>query len=138
MEKERRQQKIVSLVRAAKIGTQADLAGRLERAGFAVTQSSVSRDIDELGIVKHNGRYVVPRADKSTGARGLLNLETAGDALVVARCEPGLASAVAVEIDRAGVDEIVGTIAGEDTVFVAVRERRAQRSAIKKLWELFA
>jgi transcriptional regulator of arginine metabolism len=56
---------------------------------------------------------------------------------VVARCEPGLASAVAVEIDRAGVSEIVGTLAGEDTVFVAVTDSKAQRAAIKKIWELF-
>lgn len=138
MEKERRQQKIISLVRGARIGTQTALAERLERAGFAVTQSSVSRDIDELGIIKRGGRYVVPSAEAGKRARGLLDLETAGDALIVARCEPGLASSVAVEIDSAVLDEIVGTIAGEDTVFIAVRDARAQRSAIKRLRELFS
>jgi transcriptional regulator of arginine metabolism len=55
----------------------------------------------------------------------------------VARCEPGLASAVAVEIDGAAIKEIIGTLAGEDTIFVAVAERRAQRAVIKKIWELF-
>jgi arginine repressor len=44
---------------------------------------------------------------------------------------------VAVEIDRAGIEEIAGTLAGEDTVFIAVTERRAQRPAVKKIWELF-
>ena len=139
MGKERRQQKIISLVRGGRIGTQAELAERLERAGFAATQSSISRDLEELGIIKRSGRYVVPQATNGTAAaRGLVSLDVAGDALVVARCEPGMASAVAVEIDRAPIDEIVGTLAGEDTIFIAVAERRAQRAAIKKIWNLFS
>ena len=138
MDKEQRQQKIVSLVRAGKISTQVELTKRLERAGFAATQSSVSRDIEELGIVKRHGRYVVPQIEASVRARGLVDLAPAGESLVVARCEPGLASAIAVEIDRAPFDGIVGTIAGEDTIFIAVRDARAQRGTIKKLWELFA
>jgi transcriptional regulator of arginine metabolism len=48
-----------------------------------------------------------------------------------------MASAVAVEVDRAAIPEIVGTIAGEDTIFIAVTERKTQRAAIKKIWELF-
>ena len=119
-----------------RIGTQADLAAHLERAGFEATQSSVSRDLEELGIVKRQGRYVLPQNEQ--GARGLLSLEAAGDALVVAKCEPGLSSAIAVEIDRAMLPEVVGTLAGEDTIFIAVLERKAQRAAIKKIWELFS
>jgi transcriptional regulator of arginine metabolism len=67
----------------------------------------------------------------------LLDLLTAGDALVVAKCEMGLASAVAVEIDRRVIPEIVGTIAGEDTIFIAVEDRKAQRTVIRKIWEIF-
>jgi transcriptional regulator of arginine metabolism len=138
MDKERRQKQIVSLIRAQPIGTQGELAARLERAGFAVTQSSVSRDLLELGIVKQRGRYVVPEAGDGAGARrGLLGVQTAGEALVVLKCEPGLASAVAVEIDRASLTEIVGTLAGEDTVFVAVGDRKSQREAVRRIWELF-
>jgi transcriptional regulator of arginine metabolism len=137
MQKEQRQKKILSLIRAKRIGTQGELSVHLERSGVSATQSSVSRDLVELGIVKHNGHYTVPKAAKGAASRGLLELLTAGDCLVVARCEPGLASAVAVEIDRHGVNEIVGTLAGEDTVFIAVTDHRAQRSAIKKIWELF-
>ena len=137
MQKTKRQQKIMSLIRARRIGTQQELTALLERAGFVATQSSVSRDLEELGVVKHNGHYTPPRAAGGAAARGLLALEPAGDGLVVAKCEPGLASAVAVEIDRAGIQEIVGTLAGEDTVFIAVRERKAQRPAIKKVFELF-
>lgn len=137
MEKERRQQKILSLISAKPVGTQGELTDLLERAGFAVTQSSVSRDLEELGIVKRRGRYVEPRAADGAAARGLLSLAPAGDALVVARCEPGMASAVAVELDRSGIEEIVGTLAGEDTVFIAVNNRKAQRAVIKQVWELF-
>jgi transcriptional regulator of arginine metabolism len=139
MDKEKRQQKLLSLIRARPVGTQGELASHLERVGFAATQSSISRDLEELGVVKRRGRYVVPGATDGTtaAARGLVSLEVAGDALVVARCEPGLASAVAVEIDGAAIREIVGTLAGEDTIFVAVGERKAQRAVIKKIWELF-
>jgi transcriptional regulator of arginine metabolism len=137
MDKEKRQQKLLSLIRAKPVSTQGDLASHLERAGFAATQSSISRDLEDLGVVKRRGRYVVPGAANGAAARGLVSLDVAGDALVVARCEPGLASAVAVEIDGAAIKEIVGTLAGEDTIFVAVTERRAQRAVIKKIWELF-
>ncbi len=137
MLKETRQQKILSLIRARRIATQEELTALLERGGMTATQSSVSRDLLELGIVKHHGYYSLPRAENGAAARGLLSLETAGDVLIVARCEPGLASAVAVEIDRAMLAEIVGTIAGEDTIFIAVAEHKAQRAAIKKIWEIF-
>ena len=137
MQKETRQQKILSLIRARRIGTQDELTAHLERAGFPATQSSVSRDLVELGVVKHHGFYALPRSANGAAARGLLSLETSGEVLVVAKCEPGMASAIAVEIDRAMITEIVGTLAGEDTIFIAVREHRAQRTAIKKIWELF-
>ena len=139
MDKEKRQQKLLSLIRARPVSTQGELASQLERAGFAATQSSISRDLEELGVVKRRGRYVVPRAENNgAAARGLLSLEVAGDALIVARCEPGMASAVAVAIDGAHFPEIVGTIAGEDTIFIAVAERKTQRAVIKKIWELFS
>ncbi len=137
MQKDSRQKKILSLIRARRIGTQEELTEHLERAGVPATQSSVSRDLVELGVVKHHGFYSVPKATNGAAARGLLSLDVAGDVLVVARCEPGMASAVAVEIDRAHVAEIVGTIAGEDTIFIAVTDRKAQRAAIKRIWELF-
>jgi transcriptional regulator of arginine metabolism len=137
MLKETRQKKILSLIRARRISTQEELTALLERAGMSVTQSSVSRDLLELGIVKHHGHYALPQAQNGAAARGLLSLETAGDVLIVARCEPGLASAVAVEIDRAAPPEIVGTLAGEDTIFIAVRENKVQRAAIKRIWGIF-
>ncbi|MFN2454407.1 MAG: arginine repressor [Pyrinomonadaceae bacterium] len=139
MEKKTRQQKILSLIKAKRIGTQGDLTNYLERAGVAATQSSVSRDLLELGIVKRKGFYTLPQNSNgaSASASGLLSLDAAGDCLIVAKCEAGLASAVAVKIDRANMALIVGTLAGEDAVFIAVTDRKAQRAAIQKLWKLF-
>ena len=134
--KESRQKKILSLIQAKPIATQEELKALLEQAGVPATQSSVSRDLEELGIVKHRGHYAVPRAN-GAAARGLLSLDVAGDNLVIARTEPGLASAVAVEIDRAAISEIVGTLAGEDTIFVAVQDQKTQRTVMKKIWGLF-
>jgi len=136
MQKSLRQQKLLSLIKAKPFGTQAELRDQLERAGVPTTQSSLSRDMEELGIVKHRGHYTTPRTD-GAAARGLLSLDLAGDNLVIAHTEPGLASAVAVEVDGAAISEIVGTLAGEDTIFVAVRDPKAQRTVMKKIWELF-
>jgi transcriptional regulator of arginine metabolism len=136
MLKRERQKKLLNLIRVKRIGTQEVLRSHLERAGVPATQSSVSRDLEELGVVKHHGSYALPHANGDS-ARGLLSLDVAGDALVIAKCLPGRASAVAVEIDDAAIPEIVGTLAGEDTIFVAVHDQKAQRTAMKKIWELF-
>jgi transcriptional regulator of arginine metabolism len=136
MRKSLRQKKLLSLVRAKPFANQGDLRDSLERAGFPTTQSSLSRDLEELGIVKHRGHYAIPKSSAGA-ARGLLSLDLCGENLVIARTEPGLASGVAVEIDGAVISEIVGTLAGEDTIFIAVGDQKAQRVALKKIWELF-
>jgi len=136
MLKQTRQKRILNLIRAKPIGTQEALRAQLERAGVSATQSSVSRDLEELGVVKHHGRYALPHANGDS-TRGLLSLDVAGDVLVIAKCLPGRASAVAVEIDDAAIPEIVGTLAGEDTIFIATRDRKSQRAAMKKVWEMF-
>ena len=135
MNKRERQQKILSLIRAKPVGTQEDLRALLDRAGVPATQSSVSRDLEELGVVKHHGHYTLPRTNGAS-ARGRLSLDQAGDCLIIARTLPGLASGVAVEVDAAAIPEIVGTIAGEDTIFIAVRDAKSQRVAIKEVWAL--
>ena len=136
MNKRERQQKILDLIRAKTIGTQEDLRALLERGGVVATQSSVSRDLEELGVVKHHGHYTLPRAN-GNGARGLLSLDQAGDSLIIARTVPGHATPVADEIDAAAMPEVVGTIAGENTIFIAVRDAKAQRTALKQIWEMF-
>jgi transcriptional regulator of arginine metabolism len=137
MLKRERQKRILNLIRAERIGTQEELRAHLEHAGVPATQSSVSRDLEELGVVKHHGFYAMPHAN-GDAARGLLSLAVAGEVLVVARCLPGRASSVAVEIDDAALPEIVGTLAGEDTIFIAVQDQKSQRAAMKKIWEIFS
>ena len=136
MIKRERQKRILNLIRAKRIGTQEELRAELERSGVPATQSSVSRDLDDLGVVKHHGFYALPQAN-GDAARGLVSLDVAGDVLVIAKCLPGRASAVAVEIDDAAIAEIVGTLAGEDTIFIATRDQKSQRVVMKKIWEMF-
>lgn len=137
MQKEIRQSAILKLISAKQIGTQEELSDLLEKKGFPATQSSISRDLDELGIIKAHGFYSLPKKPRNAVALGLLSLETAGNALIIAKCESGLASAVAVRIDGANIEEIAGTIAGDDTIFIAVKDEKAQKTAIKKIWEIF-
>jgi len=136
MIKRERQKRILNLIRAKRIGTQEELRAQLERSGVPATQSSVSRDLDELGVVKHHGFYALPQAN-GDAARGLVSLDIAGDVLVIAKCLPGRASAVAVEIDDAAIAEIVGTLAGEDTIFIATHDQKSQRAVMKRIWEMF-
>src|SRR6266536_6145311 len=78
LNKHQRQQKILSLIRAKPVGTQEGLRSLLETSGVPATQSSVSRDLEELGIVKHRGFYRLPQAPDGASSRGLLSLVPAG------------------------------------------------------------
>ncbi len=137
MQKEQRQTALLKLISGKSIGRQEELAELLEKKGFIVNQSSISRDLDELGIVKINGFYALPQKSRSAMSFGLKALETAGENMIVAKSDAGLASAICVQIDNSETAEIVGTIAGEDTIFIAVRDKNEQKTAIKKIWELF-
>ena len=137
MQKEQRQTSILKLIATKNISRQEELAELLEKKNFTVTQSSVSRDLEELGIIKSGGFYALPQKPKNAAAFGLLSLNTAGENMIAAKCESGLASAVAVRIDAANITEIVGTIAGDDTIFIAVKDRDDQKTVIKKIWETF-
>ncbi|HEY9232468.1 MAG TPA: arginine repressor [Blastocatellia bacterium] len=131
-----RQQKILEIIGARRVATQQQLARELKRRGIDATQSSVSRDIVELGLTKLQGRYAAPQA--AFGGNPVVEVETAGDNLIVIKTVIGQASAAALAIDRAGISEIVGTVAGDDTLFVAVKHQDAQRAAIKQIIKLFA
>jgi len=132
-----RHQKILEIISVKPVATQQELATHLSRRGFAATQSSVSRDIVKLGLTKVDGYYVAPEAALTVGGP-LTSIDTAGDNLIVVRTEVGLAQPAALTIDRATIAEIVGTVAGDDTILVAVRNAAAQRLAIKKIVSLFA
>ncbi len=132
-----RQEALLKLISAERIVSQAELAERLRARDIDATQASISRDLDELGVIKAFGVYTIPRKRHPDEFYGLASLERSGTSLVVARCESGLASAAAVRIDAARIPEIIGTIAGDDTIFIAVKNSAAQRQAIKKVWEIF-
>jgi len=128
---------ILDIVSSKRIATQQALAAELARRGVAATQSSVSRDIVRLGLTKVNGYYAAPQA--ALDARGpVTEVDTAGDNLIVVKTEVGLAQPAALTIDRAKIGEIVGTVAGDDTILIAVKNAAAQKVALKKLVELFA
>src|ERR1051325_2445997 len=134
--KRTRQERILQIITARQVATQQELSEELARTGIDATQSSVSRDIVELGLTKLNGYYTAPQPALSGGP--VVEVVTAGDNLIVIKTGVGQASPAAVAIDRAKIVEVVGTVAGDDTIFIAVKSREAQRSAIKKLVKLFA
>lgn len=134
--KTERQQKILEIIGARRVATQQQLARELGRRGIEATQSSVSRDIVELGLTKLQGRYVAPTA--AFAGTPVTAIEPAGDNLIVIKTDIGQASATALAIDRADILDIVGTVAGDDTLFVAVKNLDAQRTAIRQLARLFA
>ena len=139
MRKSERHRLILDLIADSPVGRQDELAEMLRERGFSVTQASVSRDLDELGVIKAGGRYTrveLPVADVSPF--GVSVVTPAGDNLIIVRCSSGLASAAAVRIDGSGIAEIAGTIAGDDTIFIAVKSDHEQKVAMKKLRMIFA
>jgi transcriptional regulator of arginine metabolism len=134
--KTERQQKIIEIIGARRVATQQQLARELRRRGIEATQSSVSRDIVELGLTKLQGRYTAPPA--VFAGSPIVAVETAGDNLIVIKTVIGQASATALAIDQANVSDVVGTVAGDDTLFVAVKNLDGQRAAIKQITRLFA
>jgi transcriptional regulator of arginine metabolism len=130
--KQQRQRLIADWLRGGRIGSQEELVARLGLAGISATQTTVSRDLDELGAVKQRDegtiRYALPdRIDRRQAEDRLnrilgewvLSIETAGS-LIVMRTPPGSANLVASAMDAAGLPEVAGTIAGDDTIFVAL------------------
>jgi len=132
-----KQQQILDIVASKRIATQQALAAELARRGIAATQSSVSRDIDKLGLTKVKGYYAAPQAALDAGGP-VTEVDTAGDNLIVVKTDVGLAQPAALTIDRAKIDGIVGTVAGDDTILIAVKSAAVQKTVLKKLVELFA
>jgi transcriptional regulator of arginine metabolism len=129
-----RQGAILRLVREQQLSTQAEVAEALRERGFDAVQTTVSRDIAQLGLVKVRGPegrlvYALPgaedieRLDELTSALRRWALElTPTNGLLVIRTPSGLANALAEAIDHAALPEIAGTVAGDNTIFVAARE----------------
>ena len=131
--KKARQNKILDLIRNHEIETQEEMILRLEECGYNVTQATVSRDIRELNLIKgisSRGVYCYKLPEKKENAAhpfgnvmtdSVTSVDAAGN-LVVVKTYPGLASAVAGYIDSQNLPEVLGTIAGDDAIFVVVRD----------------
>jgi transcriptional regulator of arginine metabolism len=139
-----RRSAMLRLLRGAVVRRQSDLAQLLRREGFEVTQSSVSRDLRELGVLKSAGRYLLPpdEISRANGDFGALEqfvraVRPAGSSLTVVSTTIGAAASVAVALDKAGWPEVVGTISGDDTIFVATTSARTQQRLIARLQTLF-
>ena len=134
---------ILRLLRGSAVRKQGDLVDLLRREGYEVTQSSVSRDLRDLGVLKAGGRYLPPDAtqrtldDFGTLRQFVRGIATAGSSLTVLRTTVGAAQSVAIAIDRADWPEIVGTISGDDTIFIATDTAAAQAAVVTRLRELF-
>ena len=139
---EDRREALRRIIRDGVVGRQAELVRRLKRAGHAVTQSSVSRDLRDLGVAKVGDRYVLaedaaaPVASLAAVAGFVQDVVPAGPHLSVVRTTIGSAQSVALAIDRARWPEVVGTISGDDTIFIATATQRAQRTVLDRLRSL--
>lgn len=132
--KKSRHEKMLELISKYEIDTQDELMMRLRESGFQVTQATVSRDMRELKIAKMTTgkgtyRYVLPRqADADSGMKlnttltdSIISVDYAGH-LVVLKTRPGLANAVAAGIDSMNLPQILGCVAGDDTIVIVSRE----------------
>jgi len=143
--KARRQAAILELIDREALHSQELLRRRLRQRGFAATQATISRDISDLGLVKRagDGAYQRLGADTSNPETALTALERAAaeylrrvdrvQQLVVVRTGVGQAQPLAIALDRAQLSEVVGTIAGDDTILVIARGARGAAALVKRL-----
>jgi transcriptional regulator of arginine metabolism len=145
-DRRKRHLKILELISTQALHTQEEVAEQLSREGWEVTQSSVSRDIASLRLVKVGGVYRRPRLraessadpDERRIAEGVIGIDAAGDALIVLHTPPGEANRVGAALDRIGWTEVIGTLAGDDTIFVAVKDHEAQQRLMRQLRKVAA
>ena len=149
--KAQRHRQIIKLIESGRISSQLDLAQQLSRVGIDTTQTTLSRDLTEIGVVKSAVGYQVLSAMLASGSETLpvdristltatvrrLLLEVAiGGTQAVVHTPPGQASALAVEIDRAKMPGVIGTIAGDDCIFIACTTNGSAKSVARRLQSL--
>jgi len=140
---------MLELVRREPLSTQEDIRAQLEVLGHPATQSTISRDLEELGLVRVRDpdghfRYALPTEAVAAGGRARLRAlfaefvtrVGASGNLVVLSTPAGAANAVAEALDRAGLEGILGTIAGDDTILIVAREGTRGKSLAKRLREI--
>lgn len=141
MTKTYRQGQILKLIRAKKIFTQEELAQELKEQGIAATQVTLSRDLRDLRLVKTREGYQ-EMAPEDTGPRfsalasEFLNDVVRAQNLIVLKTSPGHANSVAVALDNEEWPEVVGTIAGDDTILVITPDNPTAEAIQEKLLEL--
>jgi transcriptional regulator of arginine metabolism len=143
--KAQRQAVLLELIDREALHSQEELRRRLRQRGLDATQATISRDIAELGLVKRagDGAYQRPGADTSSPETALAALERAAEEflrrvervqqLVVVRTGIGQAQPLAIALDRAQLPEVVGTIAGDDTILIVARDARRAAALAKRL-----
>ena len=142
--KNRRQRRILEIVSNETIGTQKELAERLQQEGFETTQATISRDIKELLLVKVNiggarDKYVI--AQETTGPDATLRMVLRefilsydySENLLILNTAPGNANTVASAIDRARWPQVIGTLAGDDTVMLVIKPKEAVQEVVEKI-----
>ena len=143
-----RQNALLDVIAKHAVSTQAELKDRLRERGFEADQATLSRDIRELGLVKASEdgahyRYAPVESVTQSGhskpsvilARLVRKIECSGNLLVV-KTDPGEASPVGIALDRMSWPEVVGTVAGDDTLLVVAREGTPARKLAKKILSL--
>jgi transcriptional regulator of arginine metabolism len=134
---------IVKIIRESVVHKQSELVELLKQKGFDATQSSVSRDLRELQVAKAGDHYIVPANTVSetnpfSAISGFVTrIRTAGSSLTVINTRAGTAQSVAVAIDQAQWPEVVGTISGDDTIFIATDDGLAQQQLQSRLRAIF-
>lgn len=142
--KKERHSKITELIEKYDIGTQEELLEKLLECGVEVTQATVSRDIKELRLVKHpvsGGQYKYSQASVNdekfmkyyTIFSDTVTFCDCAQNIIVLKCHPGTAQAACAALDALNMNEIVGTIAGDDTIFVVCRSDRTAQNTKKEI-----
>lgn len=149
--KSRRHSKILELISSRPVYTQDELLNLLRESGFSVTQATVSRDIKELRLVKtltDDGQYHytahsdVPKSNMSTKfllifTESVKAIDSAGNMLVI-KCYTGMANAVCAALDTMHWSGVVGTLAGDDTIFVVMRDDHNARELVMQLRKIMS
>lgn len=145
--KNKRQELILKLVSENTVSTQEELQKLLTENGCSVTQATVSRDINELALIKvctSTGlyKYSVPNLNRFSAEDnssffsilndGVVSVDYAMNTVVV-KCHTGMAQAVCAKLDKTGIENVVGTLAGDDTIFILMRTERDAARLLKEL-----
>lgn len=142
--KKARQGRILEAAGKRQVRSQREFLSFLKRDGIRVTQSTLSRDIRELGLMKVRGRYQAAGQERPAPPGEMLRRALAqyvvrtgvSGNIVMIKTSPGNAHSVAVVLDAAQWPEVLGTVAGDDTVFVLLRQGRSGRKVLAKFQEL--